>query len=1083
MARRCLLATIGALLLASAIADAQTVAIAQISGVVKDESGGVLPGAEVTITQTTTGLSRFVISGAQGEYVLPNLPVGPYTLEAKLTGFSTFQQSGITLQVGASPVINITLHVGAMEETVTVEAAASLIEARSTAVGTVVNEQQMVGLPLDGRQPSQLVLLSGAAVTNSGNGVIGSQRQYPSAVAISVAGGTANSTIYLVDGAFNNDPVMNIGQPMPFPDALQEFKVETGVRPARYGIYTGATVNAVTKSGSNNFHGTVFEFLRDHRFNAISKFATQDDGLNRNQYGGTFGGPIAKNKVFFFGALQISRNRQRPSDNTAFVPTQAMLAGDFTQIASAQCNGGSGVTLPTPFVNNRIDPAQFNAVSMRIVNVLPVSTDPCGRITYGVPDNNDEQQSVAKIDWQATSKQRFFGRYFVANYDRAAAYDGSNLLLTTGSGLGLDNRVQTLSVGDDYVMTTNLVSATRFAVALSRIHRLQGESLPTFTALGSNVWSAATDPGLSFFNLSVTNGFPTAGFPGEFESTTYQVSQDFDWIRNAHQFSFGGSWIRPGLDVVGPFQANGIFTFNGTRAGGGRIGLADLMLGQPSQFRQGGNQLVKQEMSYFGAYLQDVWRINDRLTVNAGLRWEPYLAAHDDYGFYSHFDMAAFQAGRHSTVFPNAPAGMLFEGDEGFPKNSNTFNKLNQFAPRLGIVWDPTGDNVQTIRAAGGVYYDSPRLWQYGRHPLNAPFGNTIQVNNPASIDDPWAAYPGGNPFPTVLPPPSDVRFPTQATYVTMPYELDPMRVTQWNVSYQRQFAGVWMGSATYLGNRTANIWIGRELNPAVYIPGASTNANQEQRRVLYLMNPTEGQYYSTIQESFEGSGKYQGVVLGVQRRMNRGWSMNTNVTFSKCTNNGEPGVDITNVFPDPNDPSTNEGPCDADRRYIVNSSLIYQSPGVGSGLLHLLTSAWQVGTVFQARSGAPLTPTTTGNLSLTGLGTQRPLLVGDPDLDDRSSDKWFETAAFAANTPGLWGDTPRGILRGPAYWNIDLALSRAMRLGNGHQIEVRAEAFNLTNRVHLDIPNVTYGSADFGRIVAVSAPARVMQFAVKYVF
>jgi hypothetical protein len=1083
MARRCLLLIVAALLLVSAAAEAQTVAIAQISGVVKDESGGVLPGAEVTITQTATGLTRFVIAGSQGEYVLPNLPTGPYTLEAKLSGFSTFQQSGIVLQVGASPVINITLHVGAMEETVTVEAAASLIEARSTAVGTVVNEQQMVGLPLDGRQPSQLVLLSGAAVTNSGNGVIGSQRQYPSAVAISVAGGTANSTIYLVDGAFNNDPVMNIGQPMPFPDALQEFKVETGVRPARYGIYTGATVNAITKSGTNSFHGTMFEFLRDHRFNAISKFATQDDGLNRNQFGGTLGGPIKQNRVFFFGALQISRNRQRPSDNTAFVPTAAMLAGDFTQMASAQCNGGSAVTLGAPFVNNRIDPAQFNPISMRIANLLPVSTDPCGRITYGVPDNNDEQQSVLKLDWQATKKQRFFGRYFVANYDRAAAYDGSNLLLTTGSGLGLDNRVQTLSIGDDYVISNNLVSATRFAVALSRIHRVQGAELPNYTSLGSNVFSAATDPGLSFFNLSVTNGFPGAGLPGNFESTTYQVSQDFDWIRNAHQFSFGGSWIQPGLDVVGPFQANGIFTFNGTRAGAGRIGLADLLLGQPSQFRQGGNQLVKQQMNYFGAYVQDVWRVNDRFTVNAGLRWEPYLAAHDDYGFYSRFSMDWFLAGQRSSVFTNAPAGLMFEGDEGFPKNSNTFNKLNQVAPRVGIVWDPAGDNTQTIRAAAGVYYDSPKLWQYGRHPLNAPFGNTIQVNNPASINDPWAAYPGGNPFPTSLPPPSDVAFPTAATYVTMPFELDPMRVEQWNVSYQRQFANVWMASATYLGNRTSNIWIGRELNPAVYIPGASTNANQEQRRRLFLINPTEGRYYSTIQESFEGEGRYHGVVLGIQRRMSRGWSVSTNVTLSKCTNNGEPSVDISNVFPDPDDPSSNEGPCDADRPLIVNSSVIYQSPGLGDGLMHLLTSGWQVGTVFQARSGSPLTLATTGNLSLTGLGNQRPLLIGDPDIDDPSSDRWFNTAAFAANTPGVWGDTERGLLRGPAYWNIDVALSRAMRLFNGHQIEVRAEAFNLTNRAHLDNPNVTFGSADFGRIVAVSAPGRVMQFAVKYVF
>src|SRR5262245_3663121 len=812
------------------IAAAQTVAIAQISGVVVDESGGALPGVGVQVTQTATGLTRFVITGDRGDYVLPNLPVGPYTLVAQLQGFSKYEQTGVVLQVGASPVINITLKVGTISETVQVSAGAMLIEARSTAVGTVVSEEQMVGLPLDGRQPSQLVLLSGAAVNNNTNGLIGSQRQYPSAVAISVAGGTGNSTIYLVDGAFNNDPVNNIGQPMPFPDALEEFKVETGVRPARYGIYTGATVNAVTKAGTNSLHGNLFEFLRDHNFNAKNAFATVDDGLNRHQLGGTSGGPIKQNRMFFFGAFQYARNRQRPSDSSAFVPTEAMKGGDFTQVASAACNNGTALTLPSPFVGNRIDPSRFNDIGMRIVNLLPTTADPCGRITYTVPDNNDEQQIVSRVDWQATKDQRIFGRYYVANFDRAPGYEGTNLLLSSGSGLGLDNRVQTLSLGDDYVLSQNLVSATRFAYARSRIHRSQGDELPTFTDLGSNVWSAATEPGLSFFNLSVTNGFPTAGFPGEFESATYQVSQDFDWVKDSHQLSFGGSWIRPGLDVVGPFQANGIFTFNGTRVGAGRLGLADLMLGLPSQYRQGGNQLVRQSLDYFGVYAQDVWRVNDNLTLNAGLRWEPYIAATDDYGYYSHFNMDWFNAGRRSTVFTNAPAGMQFQGDEGFPGSGNTFDHMNQFAPRVGLAWNPRGDNVQTIRAAAGIYYDSPKLWQYGRHPLNAPYGNTIQVNQPATFNDPWVAYPGGNPFPTPNPPPANIQFPTLGTYVTMPLDLEPMRVTQWNLSYQLQFASSWMASVAYLGNSTDNIWIGKELNPSVYIPGNSTQANQDAR-------------------------------------------------------------------------------------------------------------------------------------------------------------------------------------------------------------------------------------------------------------
>jgi hypothetical protein len=262
-----------------------------------------------------------------------------------------------------------------------------------------------------------------------------------------------------------------------------------------------------------------------------------------------------------------------------------------------------------------------------------------------------------------------------------------------------------------------------------------------------------------------------------------------------------------------------------------------------------------------------------------------------------------------------------------------------------------------------------------------------------------------------------------------------------------------------------------------------ATHATPHRRRRLFLINPAQGQYYSSIQEAFGGTGRYDGVVLSVQRRLSNGWTMNTNLTLSKCVNDGEPGVDITNVFPDPDDPSTNEGPCDADRPYILNSSWVYQTPGIGGTWLRRITNDWQLGTVFQARSGSPLTPATTGNRSLTGLGNQRPIVVGDPDLDDRTITRWFNTDAFAGNPAGSWGDAPRGLLRGPAYWNVDLAISRTFRLAGATRIELRAEAFNLTNRVHVGNPNVTFGSADFGRITATQADARVMQFAAKYTF
>jgi hypothetical protein len=1089
MVRRSVVWMTMALVLFARIGSAQTVAIAQISGVVSDESGGALPGVEVQVTQTATGAVRFVVTDDHGQYLLGNLPIGPYQLEAKLQGFSTYERTGLTLTVGANPVINVTLKIGTLQETVTVAANAAMVETRNTGVGTTMTEEQMVGLPLNGRQASQLIMLSGPAVDNGASGaLIGSQRQYPSAVAIAVAGGTGNSTLYLVDGGYNNDPLNNIGQPMPFPDALEEFKVESGVRPARYGVYTGATVNAVTRSGSNTFHGDGFAFGRHHALNSIGHFDIADDGLVRAQTGGTLGGPLIKNRWFFFAGPQITNERVRPTSSDTFVPTAKMLAGDFTDVMSAQCQGGVNRTLGGPFVGNKVNPAIFNPIALKIAGLLPTgSTDACGRTRFTVPNNSDEIQTVLRSDFQM-STARVFGRYYVANYSRQPSYDGTNALLSTGTGLGLNNRVQTIALGHDWVVGSKLTAATRFSFQRSRILRVQGASLPTWTDLGSNVYSYTRDPGQNFYNLNVTNGWATPAFPGKFISTTPQLSEDVDWVHGAHDLSVGGMWMRPFEDADGPFQANGTFSFNGTRTGGAtgqdRLGMADFLVGLPSSFSQGGSQIVAEKMNYLGLYAQDVWRVNSHFTVNAGLRWEPYLAAKDQNGFTMAFNMDWFNQNRHSVTYPNAPAGLMFAGDQGFPSNgANTANRLNQFAPRAGVVWDPAGDGSQTVRAAVGLYYDSPKLWQYGHHMLNPPFGNTVAVTNP-SLANPWSNFAGGNPLPVSNPIPANASFPLLGTYVSMPVDIHPMQVRQWNISYDRQVWKDWLLSATYLGNQTTHLWNGYELNPGVYIPGQSTNANVDARRVLNLQNPAQGKYYGSIAVTDDGGfGHYNGLLLAIQKRLSHGWSANTNLTWSKCLNNGEPSTDIGNTYPVPTDRSTNWGPCDADRPYISNTSLIVRSPGVGNGLAHALTANWQVGTVFQARSGAPLTPTTTGNLSLTGLNNQRPVIVGDPNSANPTADQWFNTAAFAPNTPGLWGNTPKGFLRGPGFWNLDLALTRNLEIGDAKHVEVRWEVFNVFNHVTLGNPNVTFGNPNFGKITSTAGGPRIMQFAVKFVF
>ena len=320
---------------------------------------------------------------------MPGVPTGPYRLEVSLQGFRTYVQTGIVLQVGATPSINAVLGVGSLEETVSVEAAAPIVDVRSAGISEVVEQERIVELPLQGRQVTDLIVLAGAAVeTGRPN-----SRSFQGGVNISVAGGLFFGVAYLLDGAMHNDIQASSGLPLPFPDALQEFRVATSGLSASNGMHAGASVNAVTKSGTNAFHGNAFEFLRDKRFNATSLFAAidpvtgkrRDDGLLRNQYGGTVGGPIMRDKLFFFGGYQGTPTRQTPADNIAYVPTAAMLTGDFTAFTSPACNTGRQIALRAPFVNNRIDPSQFSPAALNLARRLPQTTDPCGETRFSLP--------------------------------------------------------------------------------------------------------------------------------------------------------------------------------------------------------------------------------------------------------------------------------------------------------------------------------------------------------------------------------------------------------------------------------------------------------------------------------------------------------------------------------------------------------------------------------------------------------------------------------------------------------------------------------------------------------------------------
>src|SRR6202171_5611312 len=357
----------------------QVASVAQIVGTVQDSTGSAIADAQVKVTQTDTGWVRTAATGPDGSYVLPSLPIGPYRMEVSKPGFSTYVQSGIVLQVNTNPTIDISLKVGSVTEQVVVEAAATMVETRSTGVGQVVDSQRVVELPLNGRQVTQLINLAGAAVTVplSNVGQLYSGKNQPQETPIAVAGGGANAGLtYVMDGGSFNDPFNNLGLPLPFPDAIQEFKVETSALPAQYGQHGSGAVNVVTKSGTNEFHGDAFEFVRNAYFNARDFFSPERDSLKRNQFGGTLGAPIIKNKLFFFAGAQFTIQRSAPTTGTNYIPTAAMLAGDFTTIASAACNGGRAIALKAPFVNNQIAPSLLSAPAGEVSSYFRGTNDP-----------------------------------------------------------------------------------------------------------------------------------------------------------------------------------------------------------------------------------------------------------------------------------------------------------------------------------------------------------------------------------------------------------------------------------------------------------------------------------------------------------------------------------------------------------------------------------------------------------------------------------------------------------------------------------------------------------------------------------
>ena len=1063
-------------------------ATGQISGNVRDQSGAVLPGVEVTATQTDTGISRSTITNETGGYLMPNVVVGPYRLEAALPGFRTFVQTAIVLQVNDDLVINPVLEVGQVSEKVEVTANAAQVETRSTAVGQVIENQRILELPLNGRQVTDLITLSGAAVQTAAP----SNQSMPGGVLISIAGGLSMGVGYTLDGAMHSDPYEGANHPMPFPDALQEFKVETSGISANGGMRSGGAVNAVTKSGTNDFHGDLFEFLRNYQFNARNPFAAKRDSLKRNQYGGTFGGPIARNKLFFFGGYQGTKTRSDPATTIRFVPTAAMLAGDFRTFASPACNAGRPINLALPFVGNQVNPSLFSRPSMNIAAKLPKAQDECGKITYGLINKIDEYQAVGRVDYQKSVKHSLFGRYLITAYATKPPffYAKDDILTTTNAGF--DNLAQSYALGSTYLVSPKTVNAFRLTVnrtAVARIHE------PNFSAPSIGVKSYSVFP--DFIVLSVTGGFNLGGGTqslATFRTTTYQANDDVSMIAGKHQIAFGVTLAHWRVNQFAHTNDPGTYAFNGTATG---LGMADFLLGKLSTMTNGSQVGWGTRENYAAVYLADVWKATPRLTVNYGARWEPFLPLKLTLGIPYAFDDDRFHKGIKSKVYPNAPAGLYFSGDPGFPTNGSFVNnRLGIFNPRLGLAWDPKGDGRTSIRTSIGMATDFTKARQFGSGASAPPWGFQVTVPSPpGGFEDPWAGYPGGIPVPYN---PSSAQFTPFAQFLPLAnYNMQPPYVLSRTLSIQRELSSDWIASASYIGSNSVHLWVLKNRNNAIYIPGGpctiagvvyptcSTTSNTNQRRRLFIENNVDGGYYGLISSNGDdGTSNYNGLLLSIQRRAARGVNVGANYTWSHCigpssvfSHNSNGGSLI------PENRNFDQGNCDSDRRQVFNITSSAETPQFANSTLRMLAAGWRLSGIYKFSTGDYMTISSGLDRALNGeIGPQRANQVLGNPFADRNSLTYLNIKAFEQPTLGTIGNMRPGNILGPANWQFDLSLSRTFRFRESQKVEVRSEAFNVTNSLRRDDPTSTLNSNTFGQVVS-AKDARVMQFALKYIF
>jgi outer membrane receptor protein involved in Fe transport len=1055
LATRCLLVvTLGVLLPANVFGQST----AEIRGVVQDESGGVLPGVTVASINELTGLARSTVSDTAGRFNFPRLPVGNYRVEAELQGFRKFATAPFRLNVEDVRQVNVIMTVGTVEEGITVSGTAATVETVGGALSQLVDERRIRELPLNGRDPLQLQVLLPGVVQGTGNTTMQQQG------GISVHGLRGISNNYMLDSGDNNDVLGGVAAIVPNPDALEEFTVQTSNFGAQYGRNMGAVINAVTKSGTNQFHGGLYEFLRNDSLDAKQFFALQKGELKRNQFGGTFGGPIRHDRTFFFFAYQGLRERKGESRSNLIVPTPAERSGDFSQSSQKPRDPLTG----QPFANNQIPLDRFDPAILRFMDALvPLPNSSAGKYIYNAPITRDGEQFMGRIDMQLTGQQRLFGRLF---------YDTNETINTAGLPALHANvafKTWNAAINHTHILSPRLVNSAQFTYAITDLDRgpLPVADNLSYQKLGVKVNYATADPGVqlaTMFRGGVTGYWDMNQDAYEPDDRpVLQLKDDLSYSRNGHVLKFGGEYRWSANNRTAANNNDPVFSFNGQYSGSP---LADFLLGKAASVAQFSVRHNKGRAQTFAAYIQDDWEVHPRVTLSLGVRWEPFFA------FYEvDQPQPVFRPGQRSTSYPSAPVGLLYAGDPGIPRGGHP-TLWGNVAPRLAAAWSL--NEKTSVRAAYGRFYDTARFFNFPKTLVFTPPYSLSRTTNDVQFSDPYAGKQ--NPYP-YLPPQTaqeiaNYQFSRPVRVTSYPDDFSSGYAQQWNLSIQRELIGEFVVSAAYVGTKADKLPTTRQINPAVFVPGATLATRQQNR--LYPE-------FESI-SSFDpiGKSRYHGLELTAKKRFTRGYSILASYTFSKAKDNAssDDGFNAQDQL----NPDDTWGLADPDQRHRMVASFVWELPSPQSGAAKAVLGSWQFNGIVTLASGTPFS-VSSGRDAALNFNTTRASMVGDPNLPtDRPREEliqmYFDPNVFVIPANGTLGNTRRNFLIGPGSKNVDLSLFKTLTVWRQVSMQLRFEAFNAFNFVNLGNPRSNIGAANPGRIDTAGEP-RIMQFGLRMTF